>query len=152
MMKRSVRRRTQAAAEALLPGLASENLGLLARDVSRLAQAVLARTDATMTPADKADLSQAVAASADRFLSHLSRRSTAELWESFAVPWDYADLLSRLRSGQYAAALMDDALWAVDQTVAMFSSTPPRSAASARKSARAQASDRATARLSGRRV
>ena len=148
-MKRSARRRTQAAAEALLPGLPGENLGLPARDVSRLAQAVLARAGAALSPAEQDELSQAVAASADRFLSHLSRRSTAELWDSFAVPWDYADLLARVRSGRYAAALMDDALWALDQTVAMFSSAPPRSAAAARKAARVQVSARESVRLSG---
>jgi acyl-CoA synthetase (AMP-forming)/AMP-acid ligase II len=151
-MKHSVRRRIQAVAEALLPGLPGENLGLLARNVSRLAEAVLARAGAgaALIPAEQDELSQAVEASAARFLSHLSRRSTAELWESFAVPWDYADLLARVRSGQYAAALMDDVLWAVGQTVAMFRTAPPRSTAAARKAARVQASARESVRLSGK--
>jgi hypothetical protein len=148
-MKRSVRNRTQAAAEALLPGLVGENLGLLARDVSRLAQSVLVRAGTEMTPAEKEELARAVAASTARFLAHLSKRSTADLWESFAVPWDYARTLTRVESGQYATALLEDAIWAVDRTVAMFGSTPPRSASQARKSARVQASLRESLRFSG---
>jgi hypothetical protein len=135
-VKCSVRHRMQAAAEALLPGMPAENLGLLARDVAGLAQAVLVREGTALTSPEQEELSRAVEASAERFLSHLSRRSTAELWESFAVPWDYAGTLARVRSGQYAAALLDDAQWALAQTVTMFGPAPLRTSNAARKSAR----------------
>jgi hypothetical protein len=149
MGQRSVCNRIHAAAETLLLGLASENLGLLARDVGRLAEAVLLRGGVAMTPSEQAQLSQAVEASAARFLNHLAKQSTADLWESFAVPWDYARTLARVESGQYTAVLLEDAVWAVDRTVAMFSSMPPRSATKARKSARVQTSGRDATRFTG---
>ena len=147
--KRSVRHRIQAAAEALLPGLPAENLGLLAKDVANLAQALLTREDTALTPPEQDELSHAVAASTERFLAHLSRRSTAELWESFAVPWDYTATLARVRSGQYAAALLHDAQWALEQAVAMFAQVPPRTSNKARQSAQMQLSGRTSTRLSG---
>jgi hypothetical protein len=146
-LRRSARRRIQTATEALLPGLPSENMGLLANDVARLAQAALLRGGTAPTAEEQEELSKAVDASASRFLSHLSKRSTAELWESFAVPWNYSETLARARSGRYAAGLSQDASWALAQTVALFSSTPPRTANQARKAARMLISGRSPVRL-----
>ena len=67
-------------------------------------------------------LSDCESAQAQGWVPTMSPRSTVDLREAFAVPWDYARTLARVRSGQYAAALLEDATWAVDQTVAILSS------------------------------
>ena len=149
-LKRPVRHRIQAATEALLPGIPSEKLGLLAKDVAGLALAVLLREGTTLTPQQHEELSRSVEASAARFMNRLTRRSAEDAWKrSFGVPWDYAETLARVRSGQYAAALLDDARWALEQTVTMFGPVPPRTSSEARKSAHMLLPEHNSTRMSG---
>jgi len=108
----------------------------VARVVATVVIAIMDRGRSGPDDAERRDLAGVVDANAARFLDHLSRRSTAELWESFAVPWGYAEVLTDVRSGCYAERVEAAALWAVQELVAMFTSdTPPRTANAARKRA-----------------
>lgn len=132
-MKSAAHRRMYAAAEAMLPGLRTQNLAAVARAAADVAAAMIERGQPwATTPAERARLAAVVGENTDRFRVHLSQRSTAEAWESFDVPWDRRRTLESIEAGRYAATLTAEAIRVTDTLVALFSDEPPRTLRRAR--------------------
>lgn len=123
-----------AAAEAMMPGLRPQNLAAVARAAADVAAAMVERSPRrSMAPNERDALAAVVAENTERFRVHLAKRSTAEAWDSFDVPWDHRRTLDLATSGQYAADLLDEALWVAESLAAMFAdAVPPRTVGQAR--------------------